>query len=346
MSVGYVPVQWNRQKRIYDAIVVGSVLGYLCLWVLCGKLIWRGAESISDEILILRGLGSCAFLLLTVILLIGPVARLDRRFLPLLYNRRHLGVLTCLIACAHGILAIGYYHGFGVDNPLFSLFVNSAGYRSFAGINFELFGAGALVILITLASTSHDFWLRNLSPRIWKRLHMLVYVAYGLLIAHVGLGALQTDRNWAFVFTVLVSVLSVSAAHVAAAMKEASVDQGTHAHDGWIDAGLEKDIPMNRARTVCASGGERIAIFRHADGLAAVTNVCAHQGGPLSEGRIIDGCITCPWHGWQYKTDGCSPPPFQERVATYQVRVVAGRVQVSSQPSRPQTAQSRSATHG
>ena len=36
-----------------------------------------------------RAFGACAFVMLTVILAIGPLARLDRRFLPLLYNRRH-----------------------------------------------------------------------------------------------------------------------------------------------------------------------------------------------------------------------------------------------------------------
>jgi nitrite reductase/ring-hydroxylating ferredoxin subunit len=27
------------------------------------------------------------------------------------------------------------------------------------------------------------------------------------------------------------------------------------------------------------------------------------QNGPLGEGRIVDGCITCPWHGYQYRPD-------------------------------------------
>jgi len=39
--------------------------------------------------------------MLTVILSIGPLARLDCRFLPLLYNRRHFGVLTFVIASLH-----------------------------------------------------------------------------------------------------------------------------------------------------------------------------------------------------------------------------------------------------
>lgn len=83
---------------------------------------------------------------------------------------------------------------------------------------------------------------------------------------------------------------------------------------------------------------ERIAVFRHNGAVSAVTNLCAHQGGPLGEGAVIDGCITCPWHGWQYHPhDGCSPPPFQEKIATFQVRIVAGRALVHTVPLPPGT---------
>ncbi|MCI0638436.1 MAG: Rieske (2Fe-2S) protein, partial [Gemmataceae bacterium] len=72
--------------------------------------------------------------------------------------------------------------------------------------------------------------------------------------------------------------------------------------------------------------------------ISAVTNVCAHQRGPLGEGKIVDGCITCPWHGWEYRPhDGQSPPPFQERIATYRVRVADSRVQVNPHPLPPGT---------
>ena len=31
------------------------------------------------------------------------------------------------------------------------------------------------------------------------------------------------------------------------------------------------------------------------------------EWGPLGEGKIVDGCITCPWHGFQYRPqDGCT----------------------------------------
>ena len=78
---------------------------------------------------------------------------------------------------------------------------------------------------------------------------------------------------------------------------------------------------------VTPPNGEPIAVFRHAGRLSAVTNLCAHQNGPLGEGRVIDGCITCPWHGYQYRLeDGIAPPPFTEKLATFRLRVVDGHV--------------------
>ena len=58
----------------------------------------RSTANATIETQLIRALGTCALLLLHVILAIGPLARLDRRFLPLLYNRRHLGVTMFLLA--------------------------------------------------------------------------------------------------------------------------------------------------------------------------------------------------------------------------------------------------------
>src|SRR3546814_4079527 len=47
-----------------------------------------------------------------------------------------------------------------------------------------------------------------------------------------------------------------------------------------------------------------------------------------------DGCITCPWHGYQYVPEtGASPPPFVEKVPTFNVRVMNGRVLVHPKPN-------------
>ena len=74
-------------------------------------------------------------------------------------------------------------------------------------------------------------------------------------------------------------------------------------------------------------------MFKYAGRVSAVSNVCRHQNGPLGEGKIVDGCITCPWHGYQYLPgNGCAPPPFTEKLPTFRVRVEHGRVLVHPQP--------------
>lgn len=356
MSVGYVAIQWNRHKRVYDACIAGAIIGYLVVFLAVGKVLYAAPHAISDEILAIRALGTCAYLLLHVVLCIGPLARLDRRFLPLLYNRRHLGVATFLVALAHGTLAVGFYHGFGSVNPLVSLLTSNTNFASLSAFPYQILGVAALLILFLMAATSHDFWLKNLGPPGWKRLHMSVYVAYGLLVMHVGLGFLQTHRNPLLAALVFGGFLTVAGLHLLAGWRETRRDNAgtprrcTHAHVGgrpamrsetqtWVDVGSVDDLPDGCGSTVTVEGGERIALFRHQGCISATTNACAHQGGPLGEGRIIDGCITCPWHGWQYRpADGRSPPPFTEKIATYRVRVVGRRIEVDPAPLPPGTA--------
>jgi nitrite reductase/ring-hydroxylating ferredoxin subunit len=103
--------------------------------------------------------------------------------------------------------------------------------------------------------------------------------------------------------------------------------------EGFVEACAVADIPEKRARIVCLAG-ERVAIFKYDGKVSAISNVCQHQNGPLGEGRVVDGCITCPWHGYQYLPEtGASPPPFVEKVPTFNVRVKEGRVFVHPKPN-------------
>ena len=63
MGHAYRAVQWNRQKRRYDAALVAGVALYLAFFVGGGALLWPQATA---ETLLIRGLGSAAFLLLHV----------------------------------------------------------------------------------------------------------------------------------------------------------------------------------------------------------------------------------------------------------------------------------------
>src|SRR5205814_6300756 len=179
---------------------------------------WRNPTATAETLLI-RALGTAGFLLLHIVLCIGPLARLDRRFLPLLYNRRHLGVTTFLAGLAHGGFALVQFHALGNVNPLVSLFISNPRYGSVAQFPFQSLGFFALIILFLMAATSHDFWLRNLSAPTWKRLHMLVYVAYTLLVAHVVLGALQSDRSPLLASVLVIGASTVVSLHLIAAFR-------------------------------------------------------------------------------------------------------------------------------
>ncbi len=333
MSVHYQAIGWNRQKQLYDAILAGSVTMYLTLFVGIGALVHPNATA---ETLIIRGFGTAAILLLHVILTIGPLCRLNARFLPLLYNRRHLGVTMFLLALVHGVFCIVQFHSLGDRDPLVSVFVSNPRYSTFTQFPFQSLGVFALLILFVMAATSHDFWLSNLTPAVWKRIHMLVYLAYALLVAHVTLGALQAERDLWLAALLAVGLGTVLTLHHLAARREARTDNELPvASDGYMDVCAVNAIPENRAKVVCA-GGERVAVFRYDGKVSAVSNVCRHQNGPLGEGRIVDGCITCPWHGYQYKPEnGAAPPPFTEKVPTYVVRVRGGRVQIDPKPNPP-----------
>src|SRR5439155_12306957 len=177
MSDHFRFISWTPYKKRYDLVLVACIATYVAAFMLVGSVVWRGDHGISPEILAIRATATAAILLLHLTLSIGPLARLDRRFLPLLYNRRHLGVTTFLVALVHAVLAIGYYHGFGRIGPIQSLFTSNVQFRSISAFPFEMLGGLALLILFIMAATSHDFWLKHLTPRAWKWIHMLVYVA-------------------------------------------------------------------------------------------------------------------------------------------------------------------------
>jgi len=328
MSVQYQAVGWNRQKRIYDSVVAGGATAYLAIFAGLGAMIH---PNTTIETIVIRAFGTLALLLLHVILAIGPLCRLDRRFLPLLYNRRHLGVIMFVAALVHGLFSIVQFHALGDVSPLVGVFTSNTRYGSVANFPFQGLGFFALLILFGMASTSHDFWLHNLGPRLWKRLHMMVYAAYALVIAHVALGALQSETSPVLIVILGSGMAAIIGLHVLAGMRERGLDE-PRPSDAFVEVCEFQSIPEKRAKVVTI-GAERIAVFRYNGKAAAISNVCRHQNGPLGEGRIIDGCVTCPWHGYQYRPEtGESPPPFHDKVPTYRTKLVGTKVFVDPKP--------------
>lgn len=224
-----------------------------------------------------------------------------------------------LAALVHGVFSIVQFHALGNVSPLVSLFSSNTRFGSLADFPFQALGFVALLILFLMAATSHDFWLHNLSAPVWEKIHMMVYLAYALLVAHVTLGALQSGANIALAVALSCGMTIVTGLHVVAGVRENRADRTgpKSADEGFVEVCEIPDIPEKRAKVV-SLGTERVAVFRYDGKISAISNVCRHQNGPLGEGKIIDGCVTCPWHGYQYAPDsGSSPPPFTDKVATF-----------------------------
>ena len=54
------------------------------------------------------------------------------------------------------------------------------------------------------------------------------------------------------------------------------------------------DLPPGQAMAVTV-GDKRIALFSVDGAVVAIDDTCTHRGGPLSEGELQDGIVTCPW---------------------------------------------------
>ena len=339
MSAGFRAVQWNRAKLVYDGILLAGVVLYIGTYLALAHWLDPPKDLPAAIDLRIRAFGTCAFLMLTIVLSIGPLARLDRRFLPLLYNRRHFGVLTFFVALLHASFMVEWFAVQDALPDLYVEFTRVSDYGKFIGFPFKALGLAALLILFLMAATSHDFWLVFLTPPVWKSLHMALYVAYGLIVMHVALGVMQDDRNPLIPAMLAGGFVCVTVLHLVAGWRERARDRcDPLGADGWLPIGPPRSIPDKGARIVAAPDGERIAVFRDGALIGALSNVCAHQNGPVGEGRIIDGCVTCPWHGYQYRLeDGRAPPPFTEELHTYRVRVARGVVEVDPRPLPPGT---------
>lgn len=345
MSAGYTAVGWNSQKKKYDGYLWGFCLLYLSVFI--GITIFINPNYTFETVLI-RSTATLAVLLLHIILSIGPLTRINEKFLPLLYNRRHLGVTMFCIAAVHGVFSLIQFHALGNENLLVSLFTSNTNFSSWSGFPFQALGFLALLIFFLMAITSHDFWLHNLSPKLWKALHMFVYLAYFLIVMHIMLGVIQYETHPVFVVMISAGALWLISLHLIAANKEVKKDNEKFLppQDGFVDVCNVNDFVEGRAKIFCIDE-ERIAVYKHENKLYALHNVCKHQGGPLGEGKIIDGCITCPWHGYQYlPQNGQSPPPFTEKVSTYEVKIINNRVWLNPIPFAAGTARKGAAING
>lgn len=99
--------------------------------------------------------------------------------------------------------------------------------------------------------------------------------------------------------------------------------------DEYVAVGKPDDFVEGQMRKVSAASLD-ILIVRYQGKLQAISNVCAHAGGPLDEGELNEGVVTCPWHGSRFHVDSGrvveGPSTFDQ--PALRVREQDGQVQV------------------
>jgi nitrite reductase (NADH) small subunit len=68
----------------------------------------------------------------------------------------------------------------------------------------------------------------------------------------------------------------------------------------FVPVGRVSEFAPGAGRMVSVSG-RNVAVFRLGDEFFALDNMCLHRGGPLCDGEILNGVVTCPWHFWSYE---------------------------------------------
>ncbi|KAB2366697.1 Rieske 2Fe-2S domain-containing protein [Actinomadura montaniterrae] len=102
----------------------------------------------------------------------------------------------------------------------------------------------------------------------------------------------------------------------------------------WTPVLGEDELPDSEHRTVEADG-VRIMLYRADREIYALAATCTHMGGPLDEGTIADGCVTCPWHDSTFRLSdgGIVRGPASTPEPRFEARVRDGRIEVRVPPA-------------
>ncbi|MBV8332423.1 MAG: Rieske (2Fe-2S) protein [Candidatus Eremiobacteraeota bacterium] len=76
-----------------------------------------------------------------------------------------------------------------------------------------------------------------------------------------------------------------------------------------------------------------VALFDVGGDVVAYENACPHQGGPIGEGFVENGTVTCPWHAWCFdlRTGTLTLGDFA-RLRRFDVHVEGSELYVAAEP--------------
>jgi nitrite reductase/ring-hydroxylating ferredoxin subunit len=234
-----------------------------------------------------------------------PLGDFNRRWLAAIYD--HIGPLKDL---AHGRWLGHPLHAATTDIPIGALTVTLVldllNQRAAADIALVL---GILFMVLSAVSGAADYTDTDGTAFMRATVHSVIMVV-ALVLYLVSL-VMRTgdpiDRTGPVVLSVVAYLVLTAGAYVGGDVVYVlgnMVDR--HAFGGrgtkWqpLDLGHLKELPEGTP-VKGRAGAQSILLVRAGDTIHAMHETCAHAGGPLSEGKIVDGCIECPWHGSRYR---------------------------------------------
>ena len=166
---------------------------------------------------------------------------------------------------------------------------------------------GILAMLGAAVAGLADYTDTDDHPRMVATVHatimVIALVLYVVSLA-LRLGAPTGDRTIAFVFALL-GYLLVAAGSWVGGENVYALGNMVNRH-AWRFGGTPKwtkldvtEVPEGKP-TKAKAGAQALVLVRQGSTVYALHDQCAHAGGPLSEGRVVNGCIECPWHGSCY----------------------------------------------
>ncbi len=234
-----------------------------------------------------------------------PFGEFNKRWIGWISHR--LGPLTDLL---HGRWLGHPLHAATTDVPVgaltVSLVLDVLDLRSAADIALVV---GVLFMLLSAVIGAVDYADTDGTALMQATVHstvmVLSLVAY---LVSLAIRAGQPDDRVAAVATAFVGygLLTVGAyvgGHVVYALgnmvrQHAFLSRGSK----WLPIELDPATQLAESTpTRVRFGSELLVLVRQGETIHALHERCAHAGGPLSKGTIVDGCLQCPWHGSRFE---------------------------------------------
>ena len=241
-----------------------------------------------------------------------PLGDFNKRWIGAIY--RPLGPLKDL---AHGRWLGHPVHAATTDVPIGALTVTIVldllDQRSAADVSLVI---GILAMLVSAVVGAADYTDTDGTPLQRATIHStLMVIALVVYLLSLALRAGNpVDRTAPVVLSIVAFLVMNAGAYVGGEVVYALGNMvSRHAFRGaggkWvpleIDGGLGLDELQPGQPVRAKAGINTLVLVRDGDTVHALHETCAHAGGPLAKGTVVDGCIQCPWHGSRFRlSDG------------------------------------------